>query len=295
MPGPPARIFGAILLLALGLVASSASAQDADPSDETATTEWIQTLDLKIRTQPLGVLADTSIFRRRTVERPGSLLFDGTYAQGGVDAEISPALAEIGFHAEWSPIRIFVLRAEYRTQISYGVLGYTLSFDDANASFGDNVVDRREGEEEAGLGHRLSLYPTVQLKAGPIIVRNLTELHWNQMEAYDGPYVRERIYDQLQETTDTLVANTSIVAYELWDGPGPALAIIGPYFEYVRSVRSGSERQRVGGVAAWIPTDAWGRYRRPRLYVQAGTNLVDANREGVFFVQGGIGFDLALR
>lgn len=292
MRGSSYRVAGAALCLSLAFIATPALAQDAEPE---STTEWIQTLDLKIRTQPLGLIADTSVFRRRTVSRPGSLLFDGTYAQGGVDAEVSPALTELGFHAEWSPIRIFVLRAEYRTQISHGVLGYTLSFDDANAAFGDNVVERREGEEEAGLGHRLSLYPTLQLKVGPIIVRNLTELHWNQMEGYDGPYVRERVYDQLQESTDTLVANTSIIAYELWDGPGPALAIVGPYYEYVRSVLSGSERQRVGGVAAYIPSDAWGRFRRPRAYVQAGTNLVDANREGVFFVQGGFGFDLALR
>jgi hypothetical protein len=275
----------------------TAFAEDGGPGEDsssgTSTAEWVQTLDLKVRTQPTGLIVDTGVFRRQTVSRPGSLLFDGTYHQGGVDLEVSPALAEVGIHTEWSPIRILILRAEYRTLISYGLLGYTLSFDDANEPFGDNVVERREGDEEAGAGHRFSLYPTVQLKAGPVIVRNLTEVHWNLMTGFDGPLVRERLYDRLQATNDVLVVNTSIVAYELWDGPGPALAIVGPYYEYVRSLESGSERQRIGGVAAWIASDAWGRYRRPRVYLQAGANLVDENREGAVFVQGGFGFDLA--
>ena len=193
-------------------------------------------------------------------------------------------------------IKVFSLRAEYRVLTSFGTLGYMLSFPTADSPYGEEEEELLEGQEETGIGHRVSIMPTVQLAAGPIIVRNLTEWHMSWFGSYDGPYVRERLYDQLQASDgDWLLVNTSVLAYTLWDPEGDGLAIIGPYYEHVVTGDSGTGRQRVGGVAAWIDGQTRGEIRRLRVYLQSGVNLDDRNRDGAFFVQGGAGFDFWLR
>jgi len=263
------------------------------PTAEVIDPRWILTNDLRFRIEPLGVVIDSSLKRRNVYRRDGSLLFDGVYWEAGANLAITPALAEVGPHFEWMPMRIFILRAEYRLLTSFGLLGYTMSFPEASSPYGDDEVDAREGEEEAGIGHRLMISPTLQLAVGPLIIRNVTEFIYHRFDGFDGPYVRERLYDQLNASDgDAMVVNTSVLAFRGWDGPGDAMWIIGPFFEYVTTFNAGTQRQRVGGVTVFIPDDAWGNFHRPRVYLQAGSNLQDRNREGSFFIQGGVGFDL---
>ena len=270
-------------------VAAPARAQAEDP-----TLFWSS--DLKARIEPLGLIWENQLRWRDVYRRDGSLLFDGVYREVGIDLALSPAIAELGAHVEWLPIKVFSLRAEYRVLTSFGTLGYMLSFPTADSPYGEEEEELLEGQEETGIGHRVSIMPTVQLAAGPIIVRNLTEWHMSWFGSYDGPYVRERLYDQLQASDgDWLLVNTSVLAYALWDPEGDGLAIIGPYYEHVVTGDSGTGRQRVGGVAAWIDGQTRGEIRRLRVYLQSGVNLDDRNRDGAFFVQGGAGFDFWLR
>jgi hypothetical protein len=69
---------------------------------------------------------------------------------------------------------------------------------------------------------------------------------------------------------------------------------LGGFHEWVESFEAQTSRQRAGVVAVVIPAPAYAGFRRPRLYLQAGSNLADRNREGEVFVQGGLGVDLWL-
>lgn len=255
--------------------------------------KWVHTMDLRIRTQPTGLIFDQTLRNRSVYGREGSLLLEGAYWEYGFNAALSPALAEAGMHVEIQPIRLFILRLEYRALASFGLLGYTLSFEEDGA-YGDDQVEAREGDEQTGLAHRFSVMPTIQLALGPIIVRNQTELHYHRYDGYEGPYIRERLHDTLQATDggDFLFWNSTTLAYEIWRGTGDERWILGPFFEVARGIEADTLRQRVGGVTAYIPTNRWGNIRRPRVYAQAGVNLADRNREGEVFVQGGFGFDL---
>lgn len=249
-------------------------------------------IDLRARTEPTGIFIETSLTLRDTYRRDGSSLFEGVYREIGLDLGVSPALLETGVHGEWMPVRVFRVRAEYHALLYYGTLGYMLSWPDDDVAYGDEEADAREGEEEFGIGHRFSFQPTFQAKVGPIIVRNTTVFYTHFLGGFDGPYMRERVFDQLQAEHDGIVTNTTILAAEVWDGPGEAMAIVGPMYETVSTLESGTGRQRVGGVAVVIPKDTLGSVHRPRVYIQSGVNLNDRNRDGAFFVQGGFGVDI---
>ena len=281
------------LLLLSALVSGAGTAQAAEAAPTFA--RHFATFDLRGRSQPTGLVVDSSLILRQTHSAPGSLLLDQTYREIGIDASVSPALAEAGLHAEWLPLRILKLRAETHALSSFGLLGYTLSFPSPASAYGDREVEAREGEEEAGLALRLSLQPTLQVKVGRLVARHTAAFYWHDFSGYRGPVVRERLFDQLQATDgDGMQAHTSLVAWEVWDGPGDALAIVGGFHEWVESFEAETSRQRAGLVAVLIPAPDYAGFRRPRLYLQAGSNLADRNREGAVFVQGGLGVDLWL-
>lgn len=281
------------MLLLLALVSGAGTARAAEPAPAFA--RHFATFDLRGRSQPTGLVADSSLILRQTHSAPGSLLLDQTYREIGIDASVSPALAEAGLHAEWLPLRILKLRAEAHALSSFGLLGYTLSFPSPTSLFGDREVEAREGEEEAGLALRLSLQPTLQVKVGRLVARHAAAFYWHDFSGYRGPVVRERLFDQLQATDgDGMQAHTSLLAWEVWDGPGDALALVGGFHEWVESFEAETSRQRAGLVAVLIPAPEYAGFRRPRIYLQAGSNLADRNREGAVFVQGGLGVDLWL-
>jgi hypothetical protein len=290
----------AVLAAASFFASAPASAQlgprgvtsEAPPAATLDSRRFFMPLDLRGRSQPTGIFVETGLVLRDIYHRDGSTLFEGTYQEIGWDLGVSPALLETGIHGEWMPVRVFKLRAEYHALMYYGTLGYMLSWDDADAAYGDEEADAREGEEEFGLGHRFSVQPTFQAKVGPIIIRNTTAFYTHFLGSFDGPYMRERLFDQLQAEHDGMVANTTVLAAEVWDGPGEAMAIVGPMYETVSTLTSGTGRQRVGGVAVVIPADRIGTLHRPRVYIQSGVNLRDQNRDGAFFIQGGFGIDI---
>ena len=142
-----AALFFSLLPLST-LVAGAGTAQAAEPAPTFA--RHFATFDLRGRSQPTGLVVDSSLILRKTHSAPGSLLLDQTYREIGIDASVSPALAEAGLHAEWLPLRILKLRAEAHALSSFGLLGYTLSFPSPASAFGDREVEAREGEEEAG-------------------------------------------------------------------------------------------------------------------------------------------------
>jgi hypothetical protein len=301
----PLKILLLAALFSFGLPTLTPSTAHAQASASGASNQWqlptrrvpryVLTTDIKSRIEPVGLFLDNTFRSRNVYGREGSILLEGAYWQWGVDMGSSPALVEPGVHFEIMPIRLLIVKFEYRAIVYFGAFGYGLSFGSADAAFGDDEVNPRieAGDHEFGTGHRFGVLPTFQLAAGPIILRNVGEYYYQLMNGFDGPYVRERLHDQLLRTSgDFMMLNATTIAYALWDPPGEGLWILGPYYEYTRGFDAGTTRHRVGGVTAFIAADQWRNARRPRVYLQSGVNLQDTNREGAFFIQGGFGFDL---
>lgn len=259
---------------------------------------FMWTFDLQARSQPIGLILSNRFFHRATYEGDGGPLYSGTYQQIGLDVNVSPAFLEIGPAVEFRPINLFVYGFGYHALAFWGTLDYPLSFATRDSPYGDNVVDARDADddptndEETGIAHRVFFSQTTQLQVGRIAIRNQLQTFLYFIPAFEGPYIRERLYDQLVADRDFLLSNSAAVLYEAWTGREDAKLLVGAFHEYVFAREARSTRHRLGGVGVWYPTASKGRIQRWRVYLQVGANIEDPNREGAVFGQGGFGFDL---
>lgn len=289
----------AILMLVLIPVVSNAQSLDDLRSTSSGTVpapeqRLIWKSDLQWRTSPVGLLSANQFVWRQHHEADGSTLYQGTYQQASFDLNISPAFAEFGPALEFRPMNLFVYRIGYQALYYWGTLGYPLSFDSQDADYSEAVVDalEEEGAEEVGLAHRLYAAQTIQVQLGNIVVRNQAQGFLHFFPDFEGPYIRERMYDMLQADFDGLAVNTLAVLYQPWSRGDSARVLIGPYHEVAYGARSRTKRHRLGLLFLAIPRDVYARRLHvPRVYVQVGNNLVDPNRQNHWFAQGGFGFD----
>lgn len=303
------RLFFASLVAALSCVAFSGivyadglTGIDGPGDDATLpppVRETLWTFDMQARNQPIGLIFTNRFVSRHTYEGDGGVLYRGTYRQVGLDANLSPAFLEVGPSLEWKPINLFVYSVGYNALIFWGILDYPLSFDRRDDPYGDNVIDARDADaddtndEETGIAHRLYFAQTSQIQVGRIIVQNRLNGFLHFFPGFEGPFVRERLYDRLVDVDgDLMVVNLAAVLYEAWDGPGDARLLVGGFHEFVWAQQQRANRHRAGVVVAAFPKDRMGNLRRFRVYLQAGANVEDPNREGTIFAQGGLGFDL---
>lgn len=281
---------------AQGLDALRAGGPSALPAPEE---QVIWKGDLQFRTNPIGLLLANQFIWREHHEADGSDLYRGTYQQASLDLNISPAFVEIGPALEFRPINLFVYRMGYQALVYFGELGYALSFPTSDSDFGEDVAQALEDQdaEQSGVAHRFLFQQTTQAMVGSVVIRNqLTALvHIFPEDTFDGPFVRERMYDTLQANYDGLIANQAAVLWQPWSRGDSARILVGPYHEIAYAMRAQLTRHRVGAIFVAIPADQWGAsLHAPRIYVQTGANVVDPNRDDEFFIQGGVGFDLRL-
>ncbi len=297
-----AALFALAALTAVPADAQGLTGLDDEGSDDAALPppeeRFLWLFDMQARSQPIGLIFSNRFVQRATYEGDGGPLYKGTYQQIGLDANLSPAFLEIGPSVEFRPINLFVYGFGYHLIGFWGTLDYPLSFPTRDSPYGDNVIDARDADdnpdndEQTGVAHRLFASQTSQLAVGRIAIRNQTQAFLYFWPGFEGPYLRERLYDALVTDRDLLISNTAAVLYEAWSGNGDAAFLVGPFHEYVYAMDAGSTRHRLGAVGVLYPTESMGRIQRWRVYLQVGANLEDPNREGAIFGQGGFGFDL---
>jgi hypothetical protein len=215
----------------------------------------------------------------------------GRYAQLGVGLAVSPASAQASLAAEWVPAAPFQLRLRYDASVFFGANGALLKFPSRHSRFGEDELDALSGDEETGIGQRVSFSPVVRARIGRLIVRNQTDLNWYTLSRSSGWYY-ESEYVTLIDENDWLVANRTMLLMELWRGAGEATVLVGPMYDVTRAGAAEITRQRVGASAYWAPAARWLGFDRPRVYALAGVNLSDRNREGEPFAILGFGGDL---
>ena len=266
---------------------------------------FVSDIDMRFRVQPLGLILSGRFYNQLTYMRNNvGVLFNPVYFRAGAVVNLSPAFAEAGIDLEWSPIRVFNLRATYTAGYIFGSLYYIYSFDNITPPNRDgdlaDAVERGELTEEAGFNHRLEVSPTIQMALGNIAFRNTFTYMYSHYGSgqFDGPFVRESWMDRLQRVDgDHIVVNTIMLLYKVWDPDydRDGQMMIGPFHEWTRATSiDGDRRHRVGLTYVYIPRHNWGNYYRPRLLLQGGYNVVDRenNRQGNLFVQGSLGFTL---
>lgn len=250
----------------------------------------IGSADIAARVGPLGMAARVGLALHHTYGVDVSGEYERSYIEGGLAVVATPATLEPQVHVECLPIPLLALRGEFAAVRYLGVNYGLLNFESPHDDFGSQVLSARRGDEQQAWGLRAGLTVTPRAKFGPVLLRSklsFTAYHFDQ----PGPYVYDADLDTLLGTTDFVFTSRSDLFFELHDGPGAETLLLGPSFETRRTVDSGLARSRVGAALWYVPTERWGSLRQPRLYAQAGFNVVDPNRKGEAFSVVGFGAD----
>ena len=161
-------------------------------------------------------------------------------------------------------------------------LGHGLSFPSADAPFGEDELERREGEEESALGHRLLLQASLEGKLGPVVGFSAPEIGLWYIHGEES-YWLEPLYDNLIQrgSLDATARVTSAILLEVWSaGDGDGALRIGALHEVVHTLAASLTRHRLGGLLTYTPRRAFARLHRPTVTFSAGSNLEDPNRQG---------------
>jgi hypothetical protein len=272
-------------LLLAGVV--PAKAQDAAYK---GAAETVYLADIVARANPEGVMLFTGGYRKWSGPLDKEYGIHSSHKQLGFIIGMNPAYAQGSLYGEWKPVLYFQARLQYDGYRFFGANGALLSFPSADAKFGRDETTALKGQEETGWGQRVMVQPVITAKAGPVIIRNTTDLAYYRFDG-KGPYFYEWEYDTLLKDGDYLIDNTTAFLMEAWKGPDAEMLLAGPFYQITNAASADITRQRIGVQAFWSPAGPIGSFSHPRVYGKLGVNLQDRNRDNELFLIVGMGFD----
>jgi len=247
-------------------------------------------VDLESGVNPNGIMLSPEIYRRWVYAVDKEMDVPSSYLQTGLRPGVSPAYGKLSAYTEWLAAIFAKFRLEYDLYRFFGTNGALLSFPSADSRFGRQEVEALKGQEETAFGSRVLFQPTLYGKIGPVIIANQTDLAYYRFNG-KGPYFLDWEYDALVRDGDSVVANRTQFIVEAWKKGKDQALYAGPYYEITHATSAALTRQRVGVLAYWLPVPEFRSLDRPRIYLQAGVNVQDRNRQGELFLNFGIGFD----
>jgi hypothetical protein len=190
----------ALLLLGLSLSAQ-ALAQSPEPSPELPAHRLVVNGLLATRVNPLGLELQTRGGYQTRLYRNEGRLFRDNFLFVGAYPKLSPASIKVGPVVEFQPLSVFNLRLSAEYVGFFSTQGFLQSRPSPNADYSGTSLQaaKAAGQNYGTSGMRLALEPFVQMKVGPIAVRNRFALEYWRMRLRDGDRVW---YDS---TLDTLV------------------------------------------------------------------------------------------
>jgi len=248
-------------------------------------------VDAIARLEPAGVMLSTGLFVRRTFAVDEESKTERSYLQGGLGLALTPASFEPRAHVEYRPFTSFALRMEGGPVRYFGENYGLLSFDSADADFGDDALSERRGDERAAWGLRGAFSLLPRAKLGPVLCQTRLAITGYRFDD-TGPYVYEPEHDLLLATSDVVLSSRTDFLFTAYEGAGAETLLAGPMMESLRAWETELSRTRLGGSVFFVPADSFASFRRPRLFASAGVNVSDPNRKGEPFANLGVGADM---
>jgi hypothetical protein len=190
----------ALLLLGLSLSAQ-ALAQSPQPSLETPDRRLVLNTLFVARVNPLGLELQTRGGYQTRLYRDDRPLFRDNFLFVGLLPRINPAGIRVGPVVEFQPLTIFNLRLSAEYVGFFSTQGFLQSRSSPNIDYSKSARDAGEaaGQNYAASGARFAVEPFVQMKVGPIAVRNRFSFEYWRMGLQD----EDRVW--YDGTLDTLV------------------------------------------------------------------------------------------
>lgn len=280
------------VLLMLGLwLPAQALAQSSPPAHEVPTRRLVINSLLGVRLNPLGMELQTRGGYQARLYRDERPLFRDNFLFVGAYPKISPASIKAGPVVEFQPLSILNLRLSAEYVGFFSTSGFLQSYASANADGSDTARKAGEeaGENYAASGARIALEPLVQMKLGPIVVRNRFALEYWRMGLRDG----DRVW--YEATLDTLVPGTGLTYADeldvLFMGLPPL--VLGARYSWVKPRYSSRQlaadetltvdnsHQRVGLLAAYVFYDeGYTAFNKPAVFFNIAWYLQHRFRTG---------------
>jgi hypothetical protein len=185
----------------LGLLLSAHALAQSAPAPEVPGSRLIINNVLAARLNPLGLENQTRAGYQTVLYRNEGALFRDNFLLLGASSKLSPAGIKVGPTVELQPLSIFNLRLTAEYVNFFSTFGFVQSRPSPNGEYSETVLDAGEaaGQNYAASGAHFLVEPLVQLKVGPVAVRNRFSLEYWSMGLREGDRVW---YDG---TLDTLV------------------------------------------------------------------------------------------
>lgn len=246
---------------------------------------------LAVRLNPLGLENQTRLGYQSVLYRNEGALFRDNFLFLGANARLNPAGVKAGPSVELQPLSIFNLRLTAEYVGFFSTQGYLQSRPSPNADYSQASRDVGEeaGQQYATSGMRLALEPLVQMKVGPIAVRDRFAFEYWSMRLRNGD---RAWYDG---TLDTLVPGKGFVYTNdldlLFLGRPPL--VLGARYTLVeplygsRQLAAGEElvvdnsHHRVGLLAAYVFWDeGYTSFNKPAVLLNVAWYLTHRYRAG---------------
>jgi hypothetical protein len=227
---------------------SSASSSSSRPTPQDQL--FFRTTDV-LRYNPLGLITDNVLsFRHRLFLADDSALLRDNFVGLGVTPQVSAAFARVGLLAEVQPLSVLRLWANAELVGYFGTFGLLQSFEGPNADFRDATISERgrlpdgdPAKNAATTGTQLTLGADVQLKVGPVALRNLARLVRGSYRIRPGDTVYyDQFYDVLAPNDGWFAHNDTDLLYMTDFGlvAGLRTNVTMPFYDEVHY--SGAER-----------------------------------------------------
>jgi len=225
----------------------------------------------------LGVFSDTGF--RRSLWTGDSVLLQGTYLEGGVVTQLSPANLHPGLYVEVVPLAVLKTRFSVQKLQYFGVLGsmQTVSPDDWSP-------ERIEANNDAGRyartgGSTWTLQQTLRAKVGPVVASVVGTLQRFHFDA-DAP-----VYDAVNEVPfaadDDLRSLKGTLGYTVFgEAQTPDSLIVAALYEHLSTDALDVRRQTLAGALLWKPPAALWSTGNPTIAGITGVFLDDRYRAG---------------
>ncbi|WP_224240079.1 hypothetical protein [Hyalangium gracile] len=197
----------AVLLVFCLSLPAQALAQASAPVPEVPSRRVVVNGLLAARLNPLGLEAQARVGYQSVLYRNDGALFRDNFFFLGTYPRLNPAGIKVGPVAEIQPLSIFNLRLSAEYIRFFSTFGLLQSLPSANADYSQETLDAGEaaGMNYGTSGMRLAVEPLVQLRVGPVAVRNRFGFEFWRMNLRDG----DRVW--YEQTLDTLVPGRGVV------------------------------------------------------------------------------------
>ncbi|WP_157774725.1 hypothetical protein [Melittangium boletus] len=136
-----------------------------------------------LRLNPLGLENQTRFGYQSVLYRNDSALFRDNYLYLGASSKLNPAGIKIGPMVELQPLSVFTLRLLGEYVGFFSTFNAMQSFSSPNQEYSDALLAARgaSGENYAASGLHFMIEPLLQMKVGPLLLRNRFSLEYWSM------------------------------------------------------------------------------------------------------------------